>query len=972
MPQTGVDAALADLAKSPEQLRAENAPPTTPADSSSIPAPARFGITAAVRGLGNLAGFVTDPLAQLRHLVSPDLERIEESGKFRPGEEAGNAVFNATGIPEYQPTSTAGRIGLATAEGAIGGGPFGVGPAVLSGIGGALGQGAYEATGSERLATAASLLPAAVAPPMRAGVNYGVGLARDVLPMRQPALEAAVGSTLRNAATDPDALAEALRERLQLPNPNGGGAGELVPGSRPTTFQLSGDQGVGQLQSSLPSSPFDARATQQNVARVGALQNLAPADANAGAVRDLLQQRLDQIDRNGDAAVQAAQQRAQQAFDVTGGQINPEDAGAAMRGQLEQAKASTKAAELQLWQAIDPDGSLTIDATPVRDAANQIASEIPRTAAQPSGEEAAVLSFARLGGTALPFTDFSALRGRLLQAIRDERANGQTPALRRMQMLRQAMDDTIAATATKAAQGDQALYGRLAQQTGDFLGGTDTGASAARVGQYGGSRPANSADFGPQAPAGVSGAAGDPGGGFGGVARSQGLPEAPRPFDLTESVPNGGSSVVAAPLPRPAPSATFDPEAAARYRAAADATRARAQTFNNPMVGPALQERGGAYRVADSRLPERFISSPEGVQAFLNAGGDRATLRDALVADLRQSATNPDGSLSPTKYASWQLRRAAALRAMPDVQMALGDAARAQEAVDAVAATARAERLGFERGAARHFLGAEPLQAVQSALGGKNPVGDLRDLVRLAAGDPDAAAGLQRAVADYIVARTVRAPLGEAETGTMNANAFAEMMRRDQVLRQVFSAEQMGPLNNIAADLQRSGQSSSGGAVAGNAGAGGSKLSLLSQYLGHGIAGVAGYLLGGVHGAIEGSGGYAMAKSAIDAMRRAGIERREKLLTEALLNPELAQTLLMKATPGNRPFIAARLAKQLGTIAATMANQPQQEQRPRPAPAVPMPNIAMRRSASAQAPAIPPIVWGSLAPGGAMRQRAVP
>ena len=41
----------------------------------------------------------------------------------------------------------------------------------------------------------------------------------------------------------------------------------------------------------------------------------------------------------------------------------------------------------------------------------------------------------------------------------------------------------------------------------------------------------------------------------------------------------------------------------------------------------------------------------------------------------------------------------------------------------------------------------------------------------------------------------------------------------------------------------------------------------------------------------------------------------DQLLTEALLHPELARTLLMKATPANRPFIAQRLRSQLGTLA---------------------------------------------------------
>src|SRR4029077_20797116 len=102
------------------------------------------------------------------------------------------------------------------------------------------------------------------------------------------------------------------------------------------------------------------------------------------------------------------------------------------------------------------------------------------------------------------------------------------------------------------------------------------------------------------------------------------------------------------------------------------------------------------------------------------------------------------------KFGSWQLRRSAALRSFPELQQTLGTAASAQEVVDGVAATARQQMLDYERGAARHFLNAEPMQAVQSALNGKNPVGDFRELSRLVARDPDAKAGLTRAVAEYL------------------------------------------------------------------------------------------------------------------------------------------------------------------------------------------------------------------------------
>jgi hypothetical protein len=422
--------------------------------------------------------------------------------------------------------------------------------------------------------------------------------------------------------------------------------------------------------------------------------------------------------------------------------------------------------------------------------------------------------------------------------------------------------------------------------------------------------------------------------------------------------------------PLPGEPAKFDAAAATRYRAAADATRNRAMTFNNPQIGPVLRERGGAYQMAESRIPERFISSPEGVQAFLSGGGDAGTLRDGLVADLRRSATSADGTVSPTKFASWQLRRSAALRAFPDMQQSLGSVAQAQEAVDIVAAAARREVLGYQRGAARHFLNAEPTQAVQSVLSSKNPIADMRELSRLVAGDADAKAGLQRAVADFMSQKFVRNP-DEAGVGTINAKSFGEFAKRSMALREVFTSDQMEAINSLAADLQRSSRSLPKGAVP-SAGVTGGKLSVVSQYLGHGLAGLGGYLLGGVHGAIEGTGAYAMGKSALDAMKRAGIERTDQLLTEALLNPELTRTLLMKATPGNRVFIAQRLGSQLGTLAAEAGAQAAGE-RQRQQRMVPLAQVAPSAAGRPvpTIPAMPLAMPGSLMPGGAL-MRALP
>src|SRR6185312_1864872 len=267
----------------------------------------------------------------------------------------------------------------------------------------------------------------------------------------------------------------------------------------------------------------------------------------------------------------------------------------------------------------------------------------------------------------------------------------------------------------------------------------------------------------------------------------------------------------------PTPVANFDADAADRYRAAADATRVRAQTFNNPQVGPLLAERGTDYRLADSQVPSRVFNSPESVQAFVAAGGSPDTLKSALVSELRRSATNPDGSLNTARYQSWMRQRTNALRFFPELQTQLGAAEGAQTAVDSAATTARQNTLDFQRGAARHFLNAEPMQAVQSAFASKNPVADFSELARTVAADSDAKAGLQRAVADYIS----RNFIGNTEVGTsgvagLKSDALQTFLKRNgPALQQVFSPDQVASMDAVAADLQRSNRSIVGSKIPG-------------------------------------------------------------------------------------------------------------------------------------------------------------
>ncbi len=959
-PPSGVDAALADLAKPVEQLRAETAPPAkaggftrnlgagvnefiagglgAPVDAATwllnksgaafggkLPIQNPFGGSESIKSLMGMVGADPRQVGQnnwqdtaARTVGSDAMAMVAPymGARAAIARGFGAAVPTASGAVSSAPATipeTAVQMfgslapvnaGLArTALGAAGNAAIGAGGSVAGqGMEAMLPEGSpYRPLANFGGQMLGGGLVAGGMGLGKAGINYAGDQLRESLgPMFENYRKGIVGEKLRTNATDPYAAAQAL----DAANP------QLVPGSKPTTYQLSGDQGLGQLeraQRTAQPAPFLERAAEQNAARVGQLEGLAPENAAPTAVRDTLKQQLDQVIQEGDANVARAQQNAQQAFEQSGGRMTPEEMGALQRDQLEAAKAATKKRESALWKAIDPEGKITINARPVGQEAGRILSEIPKTAKPPEGEEAAVFGLARLAGTAQPFQDFTALRGRLLQAIRDERINGQTPALRRMQQLRSSMDDTISNAAENAAQAEagraaaptETMTARLAQSAQNWYEAQN---AAARAGGDVGAGAGGNAGAGSQAISRMAGATGEAGGQPGGSA--------------------GGAGVQGAPS-----LANFDAEAAARYREAANATRERAATYNNQIVGPALQERGSEYRLLESRVPERFMSSTEGARAFIDAGGKPETLHDSLVMDLRRAATKPDGTLDTLKYQTWLNRRTDALALFPDLKTRLANVAGAQESVDGFAAGARQQRLAFEQSAARHFLNAEPMQAVRSALSGKTPVADMGQLRAMVSADPAGKAGLQRAVADYIVANFI----GNTEAGTTGINglksdAFQTFLKRNgPAISNVFTPDQMKAMTDVAADLARSNRSIAGSKLPGQSNTAQDilaqdKLSVLKRYLGQGVisaaGGLGGYLVGGIHGALEGAGGAAVGKEMLHRMRAAGIERTGELLTEALLNPELARTLMMRASVGNRPIIAQRLGSQLGTLLA--------------------------------------------------------
>lgn len=384
--------------------------------------------------------------------------------------------------------------------------------------------------------------PAAIEGSMIAARGVGGALRGVVAPyaarFSPAAAEAQAGRYIAGRASDLPAVQASLAR----------GPNQIIPGSMPTTFQQTGDMGLGSLEratSARNPAAFTERAAGQNAARVQALGGVQ-SGADPQAVSHYMQGVFDDLDKQTQARVDALTGRAQAKTVAVGGTRAPDEYGSQARDAIEAARQPIAQERRDLFDVVDPDGTLTANSVATSKGAAQIASEMPATAKPMSGEEAAIFQEAQNLPPATPARDLIALRQRVNAAASDEmRASGRTPSYARLTRLQGVMQDNLANTVSdavmssdrQAASGivnpEDALSARIAYHFGDpsILPSSGVGA----VSQTGIPGGVSASDAGPQFAAGsplgaprLGGAAGQVGGGYGGYAGGAGLsPEHP-------------------------------------------------------------------------------------------------------------------------------------------------------------------------------------------------------------------------------------------------------------------------------------------------------------------------------------------------------------------------------------------------------------------------------------------------------------
>lgn len=313
---------------------------------------------------------------------------------------------------------------------------------------------------------ASAVVPAAVGAGVKGAWDAGQSiLAKYKTTTRNP--EAAAGSSLRAAAQNPEKIVADYDPVFGQK----GMAPANVAGSKPTTFQETGDMGLGEAERAVAAvnpGKFMERRGEQNSARLAALDTLE-REGTPESVGAFLRQRMADIEAKTAGPVAQATERAQrQASDLVTGQT-PESFGEDLRGAASAGLSRTKAAERALWDAVDPENNLVMPATTISETARGVVGRMTESATPMSGEEARLFGVATGYKPTMPFRSITDLRSAVNSAMAEAKDAGNTMAYGRLTQLRGSIENAIENAAAHQAAVDETAIASGAKALGDTL-----------------------------------------------------------------------------------------------------------------------------------------------------------------------------------------------------------------------------------------------------------------------------------------------------------------------------------------------------------------------------------------------------------------------------------------------------------------------------------------------------------------------
>lgn len=782
----------------------------------------------------------------------------------------------------------------------------------IGAAGGALGEVAAESApeGYENIARlAGNVVGGGVVAAGQSAAEAGVRAAGGALRSAIEPAELAAARQIVARADNPGTFRQNVADAADTP--------QLVPGSQPTTFQATGDLGVGALEREVAASPkgvprFAERRVEQNTSRVEALERISNPAANSDDVATYVRARLQGLTDDFDGRVGAARGGLDDALTRAGGRAADNEAGygEALRGPLTRLEKEAEQAEDVLWRAIDADKKTLVNPEGLRKAAADMEDAIPRTAKGPAGDEDEILdAIFNLDGKTT-FGEIIALRSRLTEAMRAERKEGSPTVLRRLNIMLGEVDNTLARTAGDVASDPSrraVIIDNLRTHAGTWQDETaqaglgNEGAAARTVARAG----SQGEGVAPPPTGGVPPGPGAPGAGRG-----------------EPSLPPGDQGVPG-----------IAPEVADRYAAARAATRELKTTFGEGPVGGVLAPGAqyGSFKTTASNVAGKLFDRPESLQAYVKAAGDDpaaiSAIQDYAAFSLRQAAVK-DGMLSPPKYQKWVDDHAYVLRQFPEMEKKFANVSTAQAALDDAMASQKQALKDYQTSAVTRLIGGdEPAQVVGKAMGSP---GQFTALVNLVKDDPAALAGLKRATVEFMMSKAMStAEAGASGVNQINAATLQKFyLQNRRALATLFNEDELANIVNVAADLRQANRSIVAVKIPGGSNTTqdqwSSRLSVVQNVISKNMGAAGGGLAGSTMGPI-GSVAGAIAGAAADALRAARVDRIDKAVVEMMLDPKVAAPWLAKV-PADTPAAASSFARRLRAATANQVMQAIEEE----------------------------------------------
>lgn len=825
------------------------------------------------------------------------------------GEDISAPILERTG--EYKPTSMPGRWGMVAGEAGLSAlSPAGgirtvagaaTSPSVaaatrilkqnaISGVPlGAVGGGAGAAVGELTDNPGAGLIASFAAPTAATLLSHPVRA--YAAPVAKGNQRAQAAERMVNTTTEPQAALAKL-ETPQL---------EVLPGSKPTTAQVTGDVGQAQAEKlgTMHDPNFAAAITdkigEQNQARVGTLRTLASPDADPTEVSKAFQRHLEAIDALHSSKVAQASGEAEQLAGRIPQTVPAEASGEQLRGAAEQHKTVIRGMLKKLYDSVDPDGTMNIVASSIPQATAKIVKNVNPDVSIESAIAKPVLEMATRMREVMPFRDVVSFDQTITDAMKraakadDWTGHGQLGELKGAvkKSINEALKNQHAWEQQALARGDirqeDMLAHNLQRSIDEWrqarMSGAGAGASAGRPDTAGATALAA------------------PGGGGGPVAGGPAL------SGITPTVPRE-------------PTPNFDPDSAQRLALANKGYGAFKDQY--APIDPMLQKRpmGGEYTKNASAVPaDAFRAGDQGyerAQQWMRGANNSpdaiGAYQDIATSRLREAMKGD--TLAPADLARWKTRYGPALRAIDEISPGFSarfdDAASATATLAQVQDTQKTAMREAQKGAAAKFLGLEHPDDVTALVGRAMSADDSgRQISQLVdrvsqTGDPAGLEGLKKAAVDWMTGDLATARIGTGNEAMISgAQMMAFVRNNPSAVRALFGDEGLVTAQRVADDLRRAQRVISNYSTTPGSDTARylSPLLQAAQQGEHSLAMTlpmiawAAWQEHGIKGLMT-VGSAAMAKNVVEAIRNKGLASINRIYLEALANPEVGKALL--------------------------------------------------------------------------------